>query len=380
MMPLKANYAVKATEKAVSVFIPVYEGSDLLEPLLERLTSDEYPNKEIFVAIDKPDERSIKTVEHYRDKVNFILSNQRRGKVEALNNAVRMSRGEILVFLDADVKIGDCENFLEAITKEMDEADILDLKTKIIHDSFISRMVNYEYVGANFACFLYSKLVHRCFGIGGTAFAIKRQTFEEVGGFSKVVSEDLDLALKTLLKDRQFKYAEQIEVYTKAPSNWRNWWSQRKRWGVGTGLWIRKHWRKLFRYIAKYPHAALPCAIILFPTLIPLVFNYLCFALLGFQFSNYLTSAFTVQLNVSIPLIIPDSIASLIFTGLTNFLLGSLIFAAVFYAVSRKLNLRFNIAEFLLYYFLYQPIAAITLLIGIMRALFSSNHQLDWKV
>lgn len=138
----------------ISVFIPVYEGSEFLEPLLEKLTSDGCEDKEIFVAIDKPNEESVRVLERYRGKVHFLLSNERRGKAEALNSAVKMSHGEILVFLDADVKIGDCKDFLEAIRREMAETDILDLKKKIISDSFISRMVNYEYAGSNFASYL----------------------------------------------------------------------------------------------------------------------------------------------------------------------------------------------------------------------------------
>ncbi|MGB9684281.1 MAG: glycosyltransferase [Candidatus Bathyarchaeales archaeon] len=364
----------------ISVFIPVYESSELLEPLLEKLTSDGCDDKEIFVAIDKPNEKSVRISERYHGKVHFLLSNQRRGKVEALNSAVKMSHGEILVFLDADVKIGDCKDFLEAIRREMAETDILDLKKKIIPESFISRMVNYEYTGSNFASYLYSRLVRKCFCVGGTAFAIRREAFEEVGGFSKVVSEDLDLALKTLLKNKRFKYAEKIEVYTKAPSNWKSWFTQRKRWGIGTGLWIKEHWKKLVRYIAKYPHVALPCALILFPTIFPLLFNYICSVFLNFQILNFVPPVLAAQLSFSLPPVISVSVLSIIFTGLTNFFLGFIAFAAIFYTVSKRLNFRFNIAEFLIYYFVYQPVSALVLLFGIIRAFLSSNHKLDWKV
>jgi cellulose synthase/poly-beta-1,6-N-acetylglucosamine synthase-like glycosyltransferase len=66
-----------------------------------------------------------------------------------------------------------------------------------------------------------------------------------------VVSEDLDIAVKTLLKNKEFKYTEKVEVYTKAPSSWRSWLAQRKRWGIGAGLWLRKHGRNLIKYVKK---------------------------------------------------------------------------------------------------------------------------------
>ena len=364
----------------ISVFVPVYEGSALLGPLLERLTSDGYCGKEIFVAIDRPSMDSLRVVERFRDKVHFLLCSERRGKVEALNSAFKLSSGEILVFLDADVKIGECDSFLETVEGEMMDCDIADFKKKILPDSFVSRMVKYEYIGSNYASYLFSKLVGRCFAVGGTAFAIKREAFEEAGGFSKVVSEDLDLAVKTFMKGRRFKYTEKIEVYTEAPSNWREWLNQRKRWGIGTGLWIKEHWKRLVRSIAKYPHAALPCAIILFPTVVPLLFSYVCSAFLKGQPYSLIPAVLAAQLSFPAASSIPVSLLSIIFAGLTNFFLGFMAFSAIFYAVSKKLGFHFNIAEFLVYYFVYQPIAAIILLAGTVKAFISRNHKLDWKV
>lgn len=367
------------SEVEISVFIPVYKGSSLLEPLLEKLVNESADDREIFVCMDKPNEMSLKVAERFRGKVNFIVSNERRGKVEALNSAVQLSKGKILVFLDADVEIR-CANFLQTVKTTIKNADIVDFKKGIILNSFISRMVNYEYVGSNFACYLFSKLVGKCFVVGGTAFAIKREVFEEVGGFSKVVSEDLDLALKALLKNKSYKYEDKIEVYTETPSNWRSWLNQRKRWGVGTGLWIKEHCRKIVSYIAKYPHVAFPCAVIIFPTILPLLFGYVYSAIFKVQIHTMIPTVLAGQFNLSFSPIVPQSLLWIIFTGLVNLFLGFFAFSVVFYIVSRKLGFHFNIAEFLVYYFVYQPIAALVLFMGILKAFVSANHELDWKV
>jgi len=364
----------------ISVFIPVYRSSGLLEPLLEKLTSSRSDYEEIFVVIDEPSEETLKIVKRFSGKAHFLLSSQRRGKVEALNSAVKLSSGSILVFLDADVEIDDCANFWQTVRTAIREADIVDFKKTIIQGSFLSRMVNYEYMGSNFACYLFSKLAGKCFGIGGTAFAIRRETFEEAGGFSKVISEDLDLAVKAFLKNKSYKYENKVEVCTEAPSDWRSWLIQRKRWGIGTGLWIREYWRKLVAYIAKYPHVALPCAVMIFPTIVPLLFGYVCSTLFKVQFQMMVPAVLAEQLNVSPPLMIPTPLLSIVFIGLTNFFLGFLAFSIIFYFVSRKLGFHFNIAEFLVYYFVYQPIASLVLFIGILKAFVSKDYELDWKV
>jgi cellulose synthase/poly-beta-1,6-N-acetylglucosamine synthase-like glycosyltransferase len=362
-----------------SIFIPVYEGSDLLAELLETLTNDTYEKKEITVIIDNPNMKSVEVVEKYRDKVIFILNNCRIGKVNALNNAVKTSKGEILVFLDSDVKIGN-SSFLDDITREMDGFDILDVKKGIVRDSFIARMVNYEYLSFNFANYLHSKIVKRCFGINGAAFAIKRETFEEVEGFSKEVSEDLDIAVKTLLKNKKFKYTEKVEVYTRAPSSWRRWLSQRKRWGIGAGLWLKHRWRKLLKYAKKYPHVIVPSILILFPTLIPMLLNLVLSNFLGYKILDLALMLLATKFNFLIPLLFSISMVMVLITSILNFFVSFLIFSLLFYAASKKLKLHFNILEFLIYYFFYQPLAFFMLIVGLITPFLYSNYNLDWKI
>jgi cellulose synthase/poly-beta-1,6-N-acetylglucosamine synthase-like glycosyltransferase len=363
----------------VSVFIPVYVGSDLLEGLVKTLTNDAYERKEIFVIIDEPNIESLKIVEKYQDKVKFILNNHRRGKVDALNDAVKISKGEILVFLDSDVRI-ESSNLLGEIEKEMRGFDILDVKKEIIRDTFIARMVYYEYVSFNFVNFIHSKMIKRCFGVNGAAFAVKRETFEEVGGFSKVVSEDLDVAVKILLRNKEFKYTEKISVHTRAPSSWRNWLSQRKRWGIGAGLWLKRHWRNLIRYVKRYPHAVIPSFPILFPTLIPMLLNYVFSNFLGYKILDFVLMLLATRFNFLIPIFFSTSMAIVLITSILNFFIGFLISSILFYTASKKLKLHFNILEFTIYYFSYQPLVFFALLTGLITPFLSSKYELDWKV
>jgi len=366
--------------KRISVFIPVYEKSELLEELLEGLVGDPYQNKEIFVTIDKPVNETYKIIKRFQGWVHFILSDHRRGKVEALNEAVKFSSGEILVFLDADVKLGECRNFLGTIASEMEDTDILDIKKKIVKDSFISRMVNYEFVGSNFSSYLYSKLLRRCFAVGGTAFAIRREVFEEVGGFAKVVSEDLDLAIKAFLRNRRFKYSGEVEVYTKAPSNWRNWLAQRKRWGIGTGLWIKIHGGKVIKHVLKYPYMAFPCALMLFPTVVLMLFNYAVSLFPETELFRFAPRALASQLNISFTQMLPPSLTSIFFTTSMNLFLGCITFSVIFFLASKKLKFQFSLPEFVAYYFFYQPLSFIVFFAGILSGIFLKNHNLDWKV
>lgn len=366
----------KRNKPSVSIFIPVYKGSNLLNELLFNLVNSRYEEKEIFVIIDEPNSQSIKLAEKYGSKAIFILNQVRVGKVEALNYAVKQSKGDILLFLDGDVKIGN-ENFLESIVEAMDDADILDIKKEVIRNSLISKMVGYEFLSCNIVSHLYSKIAGRCICINGAAFAIRRQVFMDIGGFSRVISEDFDLATKALLKNKRFKYAEKVKVYTEAPKDWRSWFIQRKRWGIGTGFWIKEYWRKILKYAANNPHLAIPSLIILFPTFILYLSAYILTWTLGSNLTLQVEIISATQLTFAA---LTPYICELLSNISLTLLLGLLVLMPIFYLAARKLNFYFNPIEFIVYFIFYQPISALILFAGIMAALSSNDHKLDWKV
>ncbi|MEM2561972.1 MAG: glycosyltransferase family 2 protein [Candidatus Bathyarchaeia archaeon] len=366
----------KCIKPRVSIFIPVYKGSNLLDELLSNIINSRYKEKEIFVIIDEPTPQSIKIAEKYENEVVFIINQMRIGKVEALNHAIKKSSGDILLFLDSDIKLED-GNFLEYIVEAMVDADIVDVKKDIIGNSFISKMVSYEFLSCNIVSYLYSKIAGRCMCVNGVAFAIKREAFMKVGGFSKVISEDFDLATKTLLGGKRFKYVEKVKVYTEAPSNWCSWFIQRKRWGIGAGLWFKHYWRNIIEYAVKNPHLAIPSLILLFPAVISYLSAYALACVLRFNLTQQATLIPIAQLTFSS---LTPYVYELLFNISLSLFIGLLALTLIFYILARKLNYKFNFIEFIIYLTFYQPISALVLFTGILAALFSNNYKLDWKV
>jgi cellulose synthase/poly-beta-1,6-N-acetylglucosamine synthase-like glycosyltransferase len=375
-MPTRIN------SKKISVFIPVYKDSDLLESLLRDLTSDPYEQKEIFVTIDEPTDRSLKIVKKFDDKVKFIVNKKRNGKVSALNGTVKRSKGDIFLFLDADVKISkNSKNFLKNVVDEIEDVDVLDIKKRIIRDSVIAKMVNYEYISFNFTNWMFFKTIKRCMGINGAAFAIKRKCFDEVGGFAKIVSEDLDLGTKTLLKNKKFKYTKKAEVFTQSPSDWKKWFTQRKRWGVGAGLWIKHHYKNLIRYAIKYPYVSIPSLLILFPSLILFVLNYFLSNFLTYKVLTILLMFLATRFSLLIAPVFFISMGTMLVGNLIAIFMSLVFYSILFYFASRKLKFEFNVFEFFVYFFFYQPFSFLILIIGVIKAIvFSQQDLADWKV
>ncbi|NIM46285.1 MAG: glycosyltransferase, partial [Nitrososphaeria archaeon] len=201
----------------ISVLIPVYRESDLLPSLLRGLLNDPYDPKEIIVIIDEPTEKSLDMREELGGDVRFVLNGKRKGKANVLNEAVNESCGDILLFLDADVTLPDPCRLLEVVFEEAKNADLIEIKKTVIRDSILARAVTYDYVGFNSTNWIFSRTLGRCLGFNGAAFAIRREAFEGLGGFRRVISEDLDMGIRSFIGDLEFRYVSRIQVYNKAP-------------------------------------------------------------------------------------------------------------------------------------------------------------------
>jgi len=365
----------------VSIFIPVYRESDLLEPLLRDLLTDLYQPKEIFVIIDDPTERSLDIVKRMKEEVSFILNGHRMGKVNALNKAVERSSGGILLFLDSDVKlVEDGQSFLEKVADEIQEADILDIKKKVIRDSFTARIAHYDYLCSNIVIWLFSKYLRRSLGFNGAAFAIRKETFERLGGFRRVVADDMDLGTRSYLSNCSFKHTEKIEVATKAPSGLREWYRQRKRWGIGTALWIREYYKDLLRIVVHSPRFLLPAIFLICPSLILLVINLLVPEPLYCKLLMVPLLFAATQVGILLPPILFAFIGMTVVKNVTASAASFGVLSILYGLLARKLKYTFNLLEFLCFYFVFSPLFLIIVIVSLLKVCMQPDKiSIDWK-
>lgn len=360
----------------------MYRESGLLERLLTELLRDPYPSKEVLVVIDEPTEMSLNIAEKFRDRITLILNGERIGKANALNEAFNRTTGNILLFLDSDVQLEAAEgSFLETLEKEMNGIDILDIKKSVVRCSFLEKLVYYEYLGFSLVSWFFSKSVGKTLGVNGAAFAIRRDAFEQLGGFRRTINEDVDLATRSFVENLSFRYTGKVSVSIKPQSGWKSWYKQRRRWGISTGVWLKDHYRLLAGVLVREPKVMLPSLMLIMPSLLLVFFNCL------FPYALYL-GVFNLALSVLsrqpsfVPLVIFLTTFSVL--ALKNGALTALTYAAlscVFYSAARGLGYRFNPVEFLCYYLVYSPFSLLMYIIGIFRVMTHNDLiDLDWKV
>ncbi len=361
----------------ISIFIPVFRESECLAKLLDRLIEQNIP-KEIIVSVDEPEQGFFKEMHRFKD-VKFIVNKKRIGKANALNYAVKESSGKVLVFLDSDIEIDD-SSFLKKIYERMKEADVLDIKKKVVRTSFLSKMAYYEYFTFNVSSWIASRYLQKCPATNGAAFAIKREVFNDVGGFKKVVAEDIDIATRAFLKGHSFAYAADVEVKNIVYSNWKSWFKQRERWAVGQALWLKDYYKSLFRKFIGKPQIFLPALFFLYPPLISFSLNFLLPSAWLYDlltvFSWFASVKFTTVLPIFLISIPAADIAKSMLITFSSF--G--VTAALFYRFSRKLGFEFKLHEVFVYYFFYSVLWIAVIFIGYFQVLvLRKTTAPNWK-
>jgi cellulose synthase/poly-beta-1,6-N-acetylglucosamine synthase-like glycosyltransferase len=350
--------------------------------MLNKLNSQNV-SKETFVTVDAPTKdfsEKIKNLEN--GNVKFIINKERTGKANALNNTVKLSSGKVLLFLDSDIEINDDPDYLRKIIMEMQQTDVLDIKKKVAKGkSFLSKMAYYEYFTFNISSWLASKYMHRCPAVNGAAFAIKRQTFEKIGGFHKVVPEDIDLATRAFLEESSFAYTTEVEVKNVVHSEWRKWFKQRRRWAISQALWLKDWYRDLAKRFIKKPQVFLPSLFFLYPSIA--IFLLSAFVPNLWMYNSILI--FSLFLSIKFNILMPIFLVSLATANLIKILTISLssfgLTAAVFYGFSRKLGFKeIKLHELFLYYFFYSNIWMAILIIGHIQVFALRKRAApDWK-
>jgi cellulose synthase/poly-beta-1,6-N-acetylglucosamine synthase-like glycosyltransferase len=350
----------------ISIFIPIYKESDQINSVLHELISQNV-TKEIFVTVDEPTDGFYQKISSLQNEnVKLIINKERMGKSTAVNTTVKLSSGKALLFLDSDVKIRSDPDFLRKIIMELQHFDILDIKKEVVKGkSFLSKMAYYEYFTYNVSAWLSSRYLHKCPAVNGAAFAIRRETFEKVGGFQKVIAEDIDLATRAFIGDSTFAYTTDVEVKNVVYSEWRKWLKQRRRWAIGQAAWFVYWYQDLARKFLKKPQVFLPGLFFLYPSVAVFFLSALVPSFWMYNSLLFFSIFLSVKFNIMLPIFLVSLATADLLKILAISLSGFALTAAVFYGLSRKIGFReMKLHELFVYYFFYSTIWMVILIVG----------------
>ena len=224
----------------VSIQVPTFN-DPIAERCVRKCLNMDYPKDkfEIIIADDSTNIQTQEILRRYSEefpgKVKYIHRDNREGfKPGALKNAMKITDGEIIVVFDADWI--PRKDFLRKIVRPFSDPGVAIVQSRQgfsnAHSNIITRFAAYILTVYHVIVMPINNKVNSVF-FCGTAGAIRREAFDEVGGWNmKSITEDADLSLKLLLKGYRTEYLS-FETPSEVPDTFEGFIKQQMRWCYG---------------------------------------------------------------------------------------------------------------------------------------------------
>jgi len=302
----------------VSVMIPAWNEEVGLLGTVKTLLDSTYRHVELVIVNDGSTDGShammLNFVSKYNEQMTDVPEYKRirilyhyqpnGGKGSALNTAIQLSHGAILLSIDADCHVhARCiEEFVNAFRNPKVMAAVGNVRVGNTK-SLVGTIQYLEYIFG----FYFKKadsLLNTIYIIGGAAGAFRREVFQVIGGYNtKNITEDIELSVRIQEQGWKIVYCPGALVLTEGASTLTGLKKQRYRWKYGRFQTFMQH-RNLF-FSTERRHNKLLCWVIL-PLAIfgevqlglELLFITMLyvFALLSGDFSAFLSGVFVVSL------------------------------------------------------------------------------------
>ncbi len=239
----------------VSVLIPMHNEEKVARYVLDAIILQDYPKDKIEVIPinDHSTDKTKDILEEYASKYSYIkplhrLGDEQRGKPSALNDALKLAKGEIIVIYDADY-IPPKGQLRELVINFIDPevgavmGRVVPINTP---KNLLTRLLDLERSGG----YQIDQQARYNLGLipqyGGTVGAFRKELILKFGGFDpEVLAEDTDLTFKMYLEGYKVLYINRAECYEEAPESWKVRARQIRRWSRG-------HNQVLFKYLIPF--------------------------------------------------------------------------------------------------------------------------------
>jgi len=228
-------------EPSVSIVIPAHNEENVIEETIKNILSLDYKNYELLVIDDRSDDNTpeiIKKISAKTRKVNYFIrgENSFPGKSAVMNDALSMTKGEIICVFDADARIEP--DFLKKILPYFAEPEVAAVQARKVitnrETNFLTRCQDNEYIlDTQFQANRDS--IKGAVELRGNGQLVRREAVLDVGGWNNhSITDDLDLSTRFHLRGWDVRFAESVNVYEEGITGLFSLLRQRRRWIEGS--------------------------------------------------------------------------------------------------------------------------------------------------
>lgn len=243
---IKRAKSIKRYRPLVSVMIPAWNEEVGILDTIDSLLKSTYRKVELIIVNDGSTDNSDRMIREYveayyannpspKNRIDLVYHyKQNGGKGAALNTAIELSRGEILMSIDADCLVmpDTIKNFVRHFANPKVMAAVGNVK--VGNTRTIIGVIQYLEFLFSFYFKKADSLMNTIYIIGGAAGAFRRKALDVVGLYNtKNITEDIDLSLRIQVAGFKIVYASDALVYTEGASELGSLMKQRLRWKRG---------------------------------------------------------------------------------------------------------------------------------------------------
>lgn len=226
----------------ISVLVPMHDEEKVARQSLSALLRCEYPRDrmEIIPINDHSADSTGAILDEMAAQSRLIRPLHRddgeRGKPAALNEAIRMATGEIVLVFDADYL--PSRGSLRDLAISFKDPEVGAVMGRVIpintRSNLLTRLLDLERSGGYQVDQQSRHNMKLMPQYGGTVGGFRRRLIQALGGFDpRALAEDTDLTCRLYARGWKVVYANRVECYEEVPETWEVRSRQIRRWSRG---------------------------------------------------------------------------------------------------------------------------------------------------
>ena len=240
----------------LSVLVPMHDEEKVARQVVESILACDYPHDRLeIIPIDDHSgdgtEAILRDLAAGHDIVRPIFRRQgRRGKPAALNDALLVATGEIIIVFDADYQPG--RGTLRDLAVSFRHPEVGAVMGRVVpvntRSNLLTRLLDLERSGGYQVDQQARHNLHLVPQYGGTVGGFRRDLALAFGGFDpRVLAEDTDLTYRLYASGWKVVYANRVECFEEVPETWEVRSRQIRRWSRGHNATLFKQIWPLLR-------------------------------------------------------------------------------------------------------------------------------------
>lgn len=233
----------------VTILVPAYREGSTLDGALARMHDLDYPDYEVIVVDDgSPDDTADIARRHVAADPRFRLLRKElnEGKAMAMNDAMPLVTGEVLVVVDADAGIhrGALRYLVAHFVRLARVAAVTGNPRVTNRRGVLTELQTLEFTSIVSVLRRAQVVWGRILTVSGVISAFRVSALRDVGLFDpSMATEDIDVTWRLQRRFYDVRYEPRALVDMTVPATAAALWRQRRRWAQGLIQVLRRHWR-----------------------------------------------------------------------------------------------------------------------------------------